>query len=512
MSLVKKLYLICLQFIIITAENQNELITNLAILTTHLEALKNQVSPLALQAQEEITWSHTLSSLRAFFSKNVSEKKLNRQIYTPAIISAQEFKQAIRLCTQKIKEVNDNNTWVNSPQGNRIPASAYELREKKSYLYTQKLLIPSGSEVVFWGDIHGSASSLLRSLRRLYHNKFIDDNFKIIKNNGYLVFLGDHVDRGTYGVEVLYLIMRLKIENPEQVIILRGNHEDYKMNKHYTFSKEIEKKYPLQEVDEIFSFFGLLPQALYLGTGKNYIQCCHGGLEIGYLPKKLLALPEVISFELIHELNRQTNFDDMLRKMQNNELLQGFNINYLKNYASEDPDMLSELTNINISPDKSIETGFMWNDFMAKPKAEEIIEINGKLLSDANDKKFKEQYLIFNEGRETGFMLGEIITKNILTLSSDEQHIIHSVFRGHQHNSSMPQLWDTKGLFNLWNGTVLTFLSAPDSGLRFDYDTFAILTTDQSFDTWQIDHYWQDLKVSKGFEHVRKPLTEIGKL
>ena len=44
----------------------------------------------------------------------------------------------------------------------------------------------------------------------------------------YMVFLGDYVDRGFYGTEVLYTIMMLKIANPEKVILLRGNHEDHR--------------------------------------------------------------------------------------------------------------------------------------------------------------------------------------------------------------------------------------------------------------------------------------------
>ncbi len=31
-----------------------------------------------------------------------------------------------------------------------------------------------------------------------------------------------------------------------------------------------------------------MPAALYLGCGNDYIQCCHGGIEIGYTPHALL--------------------------------------------------------------------------------------------------------------------------------------------------------------------------------------------------------------------------------
>jgi protein phosphatase len=80
-------------------------------------------------------------------------------------------------------------------------------------------LEPLGEAVVV-GDLHGDLESLIGILKS---SGFMQKMAK--RKDATLIFLGDYGDRGAYSAEVYYMILKLKLAFPEQVILLRGNHE-----------------------------------------------------------------------------------------------------------------------------------------------------------------------------------------------------------------------------------------------------------------------------------------------
>eukprot|EP00488_Nonionellina_sp_1-RS-2012_P002328 TRINITY_DN4413_c0_g1_i1.p1 TRINITY_DN4413_c0_g1~~TRINITY_DN4413_c0_g1_i1.p1 ORF type:complete len:101 (+),score=16.62 TRINITY_DN4413_c0_g1_i1:295-597(+) len=59
------------------------------------------------------------------------------------------------------------------------------------------------------------------------------------------IFLGDFVDRGHKSLEIICLLFCLKIEYPDRVFLIRGNHECHAMNEMYGFYHEInDRLYP----------------------------------------------------------------------------------------------------------------------------------------------------------------------------------------------------------------------------------------------------------------------------
>lgn len=71
--------------------------------------------------------------------------------------------------------------------------------------------------IAFVGDLHGDLKALTAVLKTMW---------SIIEaSNGLLVFLGDYIDRGYSQLETLATVLLLKILYPENVVLLRGNHE-----------------------------------------------------------------------------------------------------------------------------------------------------------------------------------------------------------------------------------------------------------------------------------------------
>ena len=56
------------------------------------------------------------------------------------------------------------------------------------------------------------------------------------------MFLGDFVDRGSHSLETICLLLALKVVYPEQVHLIRGNHEDSQINLNFGFRDECADK------------------------------------------------------------------------------------------------------------------------------------------------------------------------------------------------------------------------------------------------------------------------------
>ena len=134
----------------------------------------------------------------------------------------------------------------------------------------------SDGEALIIGDLHGDLESLSKILE--------ESNFlSIMKKDerATLIFLGDYGDRGTHSAEIYYVVSKLKLAFPKQVILLRGNHEspDSLMGHPHDlprcfqtrFGKNWQKAY-----DETRKLSGQLYNAVFV---KGQFLMLHGGLS-----------------------------------------------------------------------------------------------------------------------------------------------------------------------------------------------------------------------------------------
>lgn len=121
--------------------------------------------------------------------------------------------------------------------------------------------------VIIVGDIHGQYYDLVKLLEL--------GDFAQNPKQKYL-FLGDFVDRGTFGVEVVTLLYALKVNYPKRVFFLRGNHECRNMTTHMNFRLEVLSKFDQETYDLLMDSFDMLPLACIVN---NKLLVVHGGIS-----------------------------------------------------------------------------------------------------------------------------------------------------------------------------------------------------------------------------------------
>ncbi len=375
----------------------------------------------------------------------------------PSIVSEQDVLHFLEKTVIQAKDqLLDDTQWVN---GNAPHTATFFDTESKSEFkpYMHKVIVPTESTLFIWGDIHGCAHSFIRTLRDLQGQGYLNDDFTLAQPNTYLVFLGDCVDRGRYGLEVLYIIMRLKCANPGHVVLIRGNHEDQSLNVQGGFKAELEYK-QFKETDRLYRFYDMWPPVAYIGSGseenRSYIMCCHGGLEIGANPTPLIAASDDITLMAIKTLDRADAINELP------EVLQEAVIKIVPARAR---------CNCGIqTPTYPVPLGYMWNDFLIEDPDGELEYLNGR-----------------------GWKYGQNLTKHILDRDGGSDHRIKAIMRGHQHYGVMQEeLVKHKGNVSLWEGLVYTVLSAPaiKGDPLFNYDSCTKITTAPEFKDWTMVH------------------------
>jgi hypothetical protein len=117
------------------------------------------------------------------------------------------------------------------------------------------------------GDTHGDLDASQRVIRQ-----YLQKPYRI-------AFLGDYVDRGEYSKENVLYLLHLKMEHPDEIFLLAGNHEGYMVKE--LFPANFWDFLSLKEREVFGLLFSKLPLAI---ASQNGILALHGGLpELNFL-------------------------------------------------------------------------------------------------------------------------------------------------------------------------------------------------------------------------------------
>jgi serine/threonine-protein phosphatase PP1 catalytic subunit len=149
----------------------------------------------------------------------------------------------------------------------------------------QSSLLELEAPLKICGDIHGQYHDLLRLFE--YGGLPPESNY---------LFLGDYVDRGKQGLEVITLLFAYKVKYPENFFLLRGNHECASITRIYGFYDECKRRYNIKLWKYFCDVFNTLPVC---GIIDEKIVCMHGGLS-----------PDLGNFDQVRRLVRPTDVPD----------------------------------------------------------------------------------------------------------------------------------------------------------------------------------------------------------
>lgn len=180
-------------------------------------------------------------------------------------------------------------------------------RNGQEYFVDGKIAyLPSKGDAVFIGDTHGDSQTTESIIEQV---KFIE-NMEQGDKSRILVFLGDYADRGKNDARNLEIVLALKEKYPKNVILLRGNHEEYDISIHYGLFDSMEQHFSTKGEDVFNKYHELFEQLSCVVVTGNGIVAVHGGV-----PKD--QIDNLLTLKNNKNLFRQIRWNDPTSYIEN---------------------------------------------------------------------------------------------------------------------------------------------------------------------------------------------------
>lgn len=297
---------------------------------------------------------------------------------------------------------------------------------EKYYGIIGKKDVEADTKVIVRADLHAALKDLLELLKELQRQGLLGKDGKC-KPGVQIILLGDYGDRGPHSVEVLQLIMTLRMENPDQVTLIRGNHESLWANRSYCGNDShfkgflFDKDFSVKNTSLLLKAYQSMFLTMYMGEinkdgGRQYIQFTHAAFEYYIDPTDMLKSEKTTEIMLVP---KQREFSKRVQEIKIDE-------DYLKKYEKEAPQRTERK---------------QWKLMKAAKVIQDLQKKEGRRLEDFTAYNWGD---IDNDGYSYPGDLGNRYwsvgaqdVKNYLNLCSTLEDVnpvkVKKLIRGHQH-------------------------------------------------------------------------------
>lgn len=187
------------------------------------------------------------------------------------------------------------------------------LNVAQNFFQSEPILFRLNVNCIIVGDLHGN----LRDLLRIFAFNGLPPERKYI-------FLGDYVDRGEFSIEVITLLFSLKILFPNDIYLIRGNHEFMEINSVYGFKDQVLAEYDAYMYKVFNDCFAYIPLACVLNETFFLV---HGGLSPSLSHVEELDVVQRPIYTLNEQMLQKSFIADLLWSDPGDS-----NVMYVKNY------------------------------------------------------------------------------------------------------------------------------------------------------------------------------------